>query len=228
MWWIMYTSSANTTPLCGTIINSVRFIGGAGHFGPQRFLERHGMLCASGRWVRVMGPNDFSCCKRSLFLFAFYWWPNWGEIFYTAAFMNRQFESIWYFFMIYVNCLEKLICPLQSPYLLDWHFHPFPTQLGPKPGVVDTCWAWYRWRLSPGGGRALPFQEPNKLQPRFYRRIKLRAEAFHIFFGWGFDSTSASHVSWWNKFQDSFCWFIFWLLLNCCGWCCRLLTFGNI
>ena len=88
----MYTSSANTTPLCGTIINRdpfYRFI--ADHFGLSGFLERHGMLCASGRRVRVVGPNDFWCCKRSRFLL-FYWWPKLGDFFTLAAFMNRSFD----------------------------------------------------------------------------------------------------------------------------------------
>ena len=66
----MYTSSANTTPLCGTIINRdpfYRFI--ADHFGPQRFRERHGMLCASGRRVRVMGRlMIFAAANVAVFL----------------------------------------------------------------------------------------------------------------------------------------------------------------
>lgn len=54
-------------------------------FWTQRFLERHGMLCASGRRVRVVGPNDFWCCKRSRF-FAFYWWPKLGDFLHCCIY----------------------------------------------------------------------------------------------------------------------------------------------
>ena len=116
------------------------------------------MLCASGRWVRqrfvelrVVGPNDFWCCKRSRFL-CFLLMTKLGDFLHCCIY---EWKNLIFFLMIYVNCLEKLICPLHSPNGLDWHFHPFPTLLGRFArrcghvlGVVTVTFVTWWWASS--------------------------------------------------------------------------------
>ena len=216
----------------------VRFIG----FYLLTILDLSGFENAMGMlWCILEGGWESWAANVAVSCF-FNWWQNW-EIFYIAAFRNRQFDI---FFMIYVNLSGEIgICPLQTLSPIAGLAFPsnrhFARRCGHVLGVVSVTfvtWWWVSTTFSRkqtahsldftggsnceaelGCGFKCFYFHPclgkwSNLSNMFqmgwnHQLVKL----FTFFFGWGFGSTSVRHDSWWNKFQDSFCWFVFCLLL---------------